>query len=237
MASILLVGLPRDLQGAVSRALVSHGHTVAAVGDVAAALRSAGQSAPALTIANADLPGFDGLYLCQAMRAAPNGADSSVIFLSNAQSLADKLSGFAAGADDYITTPLQMAQLMLRVQALLRRVGSLTEEAPENSPYPRHNTITLNPQTGEVWLSGHSVTLTPVETRLLAYLVASAGRPASAEELLCQVWEQLPGAGDPTLVRVHMRHLRAKLEANPAAPQLLKTVPGLGYCFKQDGAS
>ncbi|PKO21437.1 MAG: DNA-binding response regulator [Chloroflexi bacterium HGW-Chloroflexi-1] len=236
MASILLAGLPYELESAVNRALAAQGHAVNTARDADQALHVITRSAPALAIVGADLTGYKGLHFCGHVRNIPEGQDLRIIFLTDRDLLADKLDGFAAGVDDYITIPFHMPELTLRVDALLRNTIRQPAQASGARTRRRHGPITLDRQSGEVWLSGRHVTLTPVEARLLDYLMTCAGRPVSAEELLRQVWDQPPGVGDPALVRVHIRHLRDKLDSDPTAPELLKTVSRRGYCLTSDGA-
>ena len=157
-------------------------------------------------------------------------------FISHRDAVSDKLNAFVAGADDYITIPFQMPELMLRTAALLRRSG--IEPTAEHIPstWRRFGPIVFDRQTGELWIRDRHDTLTPIETRLLNYLIDCRGRPVSAEELLRYVWRQEPGTRDPALVRVHMRNLRAKLETDPNEPRLIKTISRLGYYLTQEGA-
>jgi len=238
MAPILLAGLPYELESAVNRALTAQGHAVTPAREANQALRIITRSSPALAIVGTELTGSKDLHLCSHIRNIPEGQDLPIIFLTTRDSLADKLDGFAAGVDDYITIPFHMPELILRVDALLRYTPVRQPPQASGARFQRrHGSITLDQQSGEVWLSGRHVTLTPVEARLLDYLMACAGRPVSAEDLLRQVWDQPPGVGDPALVRVHIRHLRDKLETDPRAPRLLKTVPRRGYCLTSEGAS
>ena len=242
MAPILLAGLPYELESAVDRALTAQGHAVNTVRDADQALCAITRSAPALAIVGTDLTGYKGLHFCDHVRNIPDGQDLRIIFLTNRDLLADKLDGFTAGVDDYVTIPFHMRELTLRVDALLRNTVycEYTSRQPAQTSGARtrrrHGPITLDRQSGEVWLSGRHVTLTPVEARLLDYLMGYAGRPVSAEDLLRQVWEQPPGVGDPALVRVHIRHLRDKLESDPTAPKLLKTVSRRGYYLTSEEA-
>ena len=236
MAPILLVGLPYALESAVNRTLTAQGHAVNTAREADQAFRVITRSAPALAIVGTDLTGYGGLHFCSHVRNIPEGQDLQIIFVTDRGLLADKLDGFAAGVDDYIPIPFNMPELILRVDALLRNTVRQSAQVSGARTRRRHGPITLNPQSGEVWLSGRHVMLTPVEARLLDYLMACAGRPVSAEKLLRQVWGQHPGVGDPALVRVHIRHLRDKLEPDPCVPKLLTTVSRRGYCLTLEGA-
>jgi two-component system response regulator RpaA len=253
VAVIMLAGLSYDLEVAISRALTAARYDVTTARDAAAALAAVELSPPAVMLLNPDLPSPDGLSLCGEIRALPAARKTMIVLVTNQDTLPAKLNGFAAGADDYITVPFVMPELLLRIEALLRRAARLNahdgavrlgayDEAGRRQPAPdsgrtrRHGPLALDGQTGDLWLFGRHIALTPVETRLLDYLMTCAGRPASAEELLRRVWKQAPGVGDPALVRVHVQHLREKLEADPLAPRLLKTMPRFGYCLAAEGA-
>ncbi len=149
----------------------------------------------------------------------------------------DKIKGLDSGADDYLAMPFHMPELLLRVEALLRRQARLTRKQAPTQPLRRHGDIVLDIHTGYVWRGERRIVVTPVEARLLNYLMTCAGRAVSAEELLQQVWTQAPGCGDPALVRVHIRHLREKLADLTNTVELLKTIPRFGYCMAAAGAA
>jgi DNA-binding response OmpR family regulator len=233
MAAVLLIGFDSGLEASLYRALNNQGHSIQTARTAAAALRISGQAMPALILLDTDLPADaaepplqDGFALCNLIRAQPGGAEALIAFITHRDATADRLSGFVAGADDYIVIPFQMPELVLRANAWLRRVAV---SAPVESAWLRFGPLVLDCNTGDLWIAERHERLTPVEVRLLCYLISCPGRPVSAEELLRHVWRQDPGTGDPVLVRVHMRNLRAKLEADPAAPSLLLTSPRQGY--------
>ena len=229
MASLLLLGLPYDIEASVGRALAVAGHNVATTHEAEEAIQHISSHETHLVILNVDLTGADGLRFCADLRHSPAGEDLLLILLSHRGSLTDKLNGFTAGADDYVTIPFHLPELLLRVDALLRRAPRLANASANICQ--RHGPLTINYQTGEVWLFGQCVILTPVEIRILDYLIRCAGRPVSSEELLRHVWHQAPLAGDPALVRVHMQHLRSKLPNGSNNTNPLRTIPRLGYCL------
>lgn len=240
MAALLLVGFAPDVEVSLTRALSAHKHTIQARPLGSGALKFVREATPALILAYVELsrtaeagPPDDCFELCSAVRALPSGERYLIIFIDQQDTLANKLSGFTVGGDDYLAFPFQMAELALRVEALLRR--SVIDSAPPaiSDLWLRVGPFAFNSTTGEVLIADRHEQLTPVETRLLSYLINHPGQPCSSEELLRHVWHQYPGTGDPALVRVHMRHLRAKLEADMAAPRLLKTSNRLGYYLAQ----
>ena len=238
MAAVLLIGFDAGLEASLYRALSDQGHSIQTARTAADALRISGQAMPALILLHTDLPADtaappleDGFALCGIIRAQPGGAETLIAFITHRDATADRLSGFVAGADDYIVIPFQMPELILRTNAWLRR--SAVSPSVE-SAWLRSDPLVLDCNTGNLWIGERHEILTPIEVRLLRYLAACPDRPVSAEELLRHVWRQDPGTGDPALVRVHMRNLRAKLEADPAAPKLLLNSPRQGYYLTQE---
>jgi len=237
MASVLLVGFAPDLEASLQRTLSAGGHTIRTVRTASAAPQMLlGEAMPALILIRTELPPDteastlrDGFALCSAIRALPNGPLSMIILIDHQERLSDKLNGFMVGADEYLVIPFQMAELTLRVDALLRRSSLTAAPATANASVTHFGPLVLDQTTGAIRIADRHEQLTPVEVRLLIYLIANAGRPCTAEELLRHVWRQEPGTGDPALVRMHIRHLRAKLEAEPTAPKLLKTSQRSGY--------
>jgi DNA-binding response OmpR family regulator len=239
MATILLAGLAYDLEASIRRGLTGQGHTALVAFDAAQLFQIVEQVQPSLAILDPHLlVGGHGVQVCCDLRARPAGQNLFMIVISNRDAVGDKLDAFAAGADDYLALPFHIPELLLRVEALLRRQARLTRKQAPTHPLRRHGDIALDIHTGDVWRGERRIVVTPVEARLLNYLMTCAGRAVSAEELLQQVWTQAPGCGDPALVRVHIRHLRDKLAGifdNTA--EVLKTIPRFGYCMAPAGAT
>jgi two-component system, OmpR family, KDP operon response regulator KdpE len=246
MAGILLVGIPHNIEMTIRRNFQPRGWIPWVASDATSALSTAAEVQPVLAIFNIEQADqAQSLGLCSTLREVPGCADLLLIIVSTQSHVLDKLEAFAAGADDYLTIPFHVPEFMLRVQALLRRSARYlreTQHAPNPgrraiagpapagpAPTGRRNQISLDERTGELSVLGQRILLTPIETRLLDYLLRAAGRPVSAEELLRHVWEQPPGTGDPALVRVCMHNLRGKLQHNPTLPPMLRTIPRLGY--------
>jgi two-component system, OmpR family, response regulator RpaA len=241
MAPLLLVGFASDIEASLHRALNSQGYSILTTQTTSQALQVVRDAAPTLILIYGELPegpyapaANEGFELCHAIRALPDGQRNLIIFISHQDTLDSKMSGFMAGADDYITIPFQMTELLLRVDALRRRLSLNVMSDGAAASWVHFGPILLDPPTGNVQIGGRYEQLTPVESRLLAYLITNAARPSSTEELLRHVWRLEPGTGDPALVRVHVRNLRAKLESSPTAPKLLKTSQRLGYYLAQD---
>ena len=158
-----------------------------------------------------NMPGMGGLETCRAIRA---GSDTPVIILSVRNTEKDKVAALDAGADDYVTKPFGIEELLARIRAALRRSASLG----------------IDFETRRVHANGADVRLTPKEFDLLRYLVVHAGKPVAHRELLQAVWG--PDYGDePEYLRVFINQVRKKIEINPAKPKFILTVPWVGYQF------
>jgi two-component system, OmpR family, response regulator len=219
-ALILLVEDDQELRATVTRALQEEGFAVAAAGTGSEAMRRASTQAPDALVIDIGLPDADGRDLCQALRAQGNRAP--VLFLTARDALTDRLAGFAAGGDDYLTKPFSLAELLARLRVALDRAGV----APSLSAAG----LTLDPTTFEVACSGHEVRLTPTEFRLLGALAAHVGKPVRRRDLVRAAWP------DGALVRentldVYFARLRRKLGRLPGAPSIA-TVHGVGYSLQ-----
>jgi len=235
MPIILLAGMAQDLEASIRRRMANQGHMVLVASDERQMFRAIEQSHPALVILGPSLASEGhGAQVCSELRGRCASRNLGLIVVSDADGEADKLDAFAAGADDYLALPFHMPELLLRSEALLRR-QRLVRQRLAGQALRRHGDLTLDPQTGEVWRGERRVVVTPIEARLLGYLMSCAGRTVSAEELLQQVWTQAPGAGDPALVRVHIQHLRTKLADLAGANDIVRTIPRFGYCMVTRG--
>jgi len=169
------------------------------------------------------LPGCSGLDVCRNLRAA--GASVPILMLTARGELADRVSGLRVGADDYLTKPFEMAELLARVEALLRRVPGGGATGPL-----AFADVTIDPAAAEVLRSGSVVPMSAKELELLVYMVRHAGEVLSRERLLKEVWDY----ARPPLTRtvdVHVSLLRRKLEPDARRPRHFRTVHGVGYRF------
>lgn len=167
------------------------------------------------------LPGIDGFEVCRSIRRK---SDVPIIMVTARADTHDVVAGLEAGADDYMTKPLQPKELSARIRAMLRRARPVQ---PGN-PHLRFGDLEIIPQEGVVNRDGEQVHLTKTEFRLLVELANSPGKVFSREDLLERVWGH--GVfGDGRLVDVHVRRLRTKVESDPANPDHVVTVRGLGY--------
>lgn len=178
-----------------------------------------------LVILDLMLPQINGLDVCRLLRHQGNPVP--ILMLSAKGSETDRVLGLEVGADDYLTKPFSMRELVARCRALLRRQRLITLPP---TPVLQHKDITLYPQECRVLVRGQEVNLSPKEFRLLEVFMSYARRVWSREQLLDQVWGQ-DFVGDSKTVDVHIRWLREKLEKDPSHPEYIVTVRGFGYRF------
>jgi two-component system phosphate regulon response regulator PhoB len=167
------------------------------------------------------LPDVAGTELCRRLKADPRTRHVPVVMLTAKADEVDRVVGFELGADDYVTKPFSVRELVLRVRAVLRRATGRATERPRERAGP----IRIDLEAHRAWIAGEEVALTALEFRLLALLLARAGRVQSREQLLADVWESSPDVETRT-VDTHVKRLREKLGAGR---DLLETVRGVGY--------
>lgn len=185
-----------------------------------------------LVILDIIMPGMDGFQVCREMRIDPRLSHLPILFLTAKTKESDIIEGFTAGADDYLTKPFSIDELILRVNAILRRSGRRQEEeSTADLRLLQVGEATLDCQTFQIHLPHGTYSLTPVQYDLLYHLMLHAGEVFSAHRLLNDVWDYPYDAGSPDLVRVHIRNLRQRIEQNPHSPKYVKTVIGHGYTF------
>jgi DNA-binding response OmpR family regulator len=201
------------------------GYKVITSYDGTEALRLARESHPDLIVLDIMLPGINGLEICRTLRAE---SDVPIIMLTAKTTEEDRLTGLQLGADDYVTKPFSPRELAARVRAVLRR---LPEESVDRGPAEvRHEKLTVNFLKHEVTISGKSVSLTPIEFKLLGVLIREPGRVFSRAQLI----EKAIGydfEGFDRTIDVHILNLRRKLEPDANHPRYVKTVYGAGYKF------
>jgi two-component system response regulator MprA len=214
---LLVVEDDADLRSVLRRGLREEGFEVTAVADGAGAL-AAGGLAPHALVIDIGLPDADGRDVCQALRA--RGTTAPVLFLTARDALTDRLSGFSAGGDDYLTKPFHLAELVARLRALLRRAGA--DEAVEVGPGLR-----LDPAAHALRNGDAEVLLTPTEFRLLAALAARPGTVLRRAELVRAAWPEGAIVHDNTLDQ-YVARLRRKLREADRDDAIV-TVHGVGY--------
>lgn len=208
----------------VRAALEGEGWLVHEAGTVQAGLAAVATRKPDLVVLDLGLPDGDGLDL---LRDARSWSPATIIVLSARADEADKIAALDAGADDYLTKPFGTGELLARVRANLRRLRQAEGQA-DAQPRFAFGEVEIDRAARTVLLAGQPVHLTPIEYRMLTVLAANAGRVMTQRQLLTEVWG--PGHVDRShYLRIHMGHLRRKLEADPAQPKHLLTETGVGY--------
>jgi two-component system, OmpR family, response regulator RpaA len=188
------------------------------------------QLQPDLIMLDLMLPRVDGFTVCQRLRRDDRTAEIPVLMLTALSQTQDKVEGFNAGADDYLTKPFEVEEMLARVRALLRRTDRIPQAA-KHSEILNYGPLTLVPERFEAIWFGETVKLTHLEFELLHCLLQRHGQTVSPSEILREVWGYDPD-DDIETIRVHIRHLRTKLEPDPRHPRYIKTVYGAGYCLE-----
>ncbi|MBC8162391.1 MAG: response regulator transcription factor [Roseiflexaceae bacterium] len=232
MPHILVVDDEPDLIWAVRYSLQDEGYEVSTAANGAVGLRLARAHRPDLVILDVAMPEMDGMAFCRQIRRDPGLAAVPVLFLSMQSAVEDRISGLEEGGDDYLAKPFDLRELKARVRALLRRERVVP--APPAKLNPPHaalvvGALALDLDTRTVQIDQKSIALTPAEFDLLRFMMANPDKVFSSAHLLTHVWGYAPEVTDPSLVRWHIRNLRAKLAPAPDAPVYIRTVPRHGY--------
>lgn len=222
MIRVLVVDDEPRILRALRINLAARGYDVATAADGRDALRVASETPPDLVVLDLGLPDIDGVDVIAGLRG---WTEVPILVLSGRSDSADKVDALDAGADDYVTKPFGMDELLARLRAMLRRAGGAEEE-----PLVTFGDVVVDLAATRVTVRGEEVRLTPTEWHLLAVLVRNPGRLLSQRQLLLEVW----GPGYETAhgnLRLYMAQLRRKLEPDPSRPSYFRTEPGMGYRF------
>ncbi|MBW4563628.1 MAG: response regulator transcription factor [Mojavia pulchra JT2-VF2] len=224
---ILVVDDDHSVRNLIYRFL-SRKYHIESAADGKAALAMFEQFNPALVILDWNLPDINGYNLCQEMQSRTNVL---VMMLTSRTEEADKIKILAAGADDFMTKPFSLAEVELRIQALLRRVRSINPSPTQRLVFQQ---LAINPDSREVTLNDKPLSLTALEFNILHFLATHPGQAWSRPQLIQKIWG-CEYVGDGRVVDVHIGQLRKKMEVDTSVPEYIKTVRGYGYKFEPPG--
>ena len=225
MTRVLIVEDEESLADPLAFLLRKEGFETTVVGDGPAARAEFDRAGADIVLLDLMLPGMSGTDVCKQLR---NRSGVPVIMVTARDSEIDKVVGLELGADDYVTKPYSARELIARIRAVLRRGGENDAEATQDDAILEAGPVRMDVDRHVVHVAGNPVTLPLKEFDLLEYLLRNSGRVLTRGQLIDRVW----GAdyvGDTKTLDVHVKRLRSKIEADPAKPQHLVTVRGLGY--------
>lgn len=228
MYNILICDDDRDIVSALDIYLTSEGYATVKAYDGLEALELVKEHDIHLILMDVMMPNLDGIRATAKLRESTN---IPIILLTAKSEDTDKILGLNIGADDYITKPFNPVEVIARVKSQLRRyttLGGRSKVAEDNSAVFSNGGITMDDNAKSVTVDGEQVSLTPIEYNILLLLMKHPGRVFSAGQIYEQVWND-PSLGSENTVAVHIRHLREKVEIDPANPRYIKVVWGLGY--------
>jgi DNA-binding response OmpR family regulator len=232
LSRVLVVEDEPNLAETIAYSLKREGYTAATVGDGYAAVEAAREQAPDVVILDIMLPGIDGLEVCRRLRRT---SSVPILMLTARTEEMDRVVGLEVGADDYLSKPFSMRELLARVRALLRRRALIQEEMAAEQPATGQaqvldaGDLSLDPLAHRVTLEDRAIPLTPKEFALLELLLRNRGHVLGPARLLEAVWGYADT--DTRTVAVHIRSLRSKIEDDPSHPRRIETVRGVGYRY------
>ena len=228
---ILLVEDDKDISHLVKLHLEDEGYSVDVVSDGSVGLARAQEKDYDLVVLDLMLPGVDGLEICRRLRGEPDYVP--ILMLTAKASEIDRIVGLELGADDYLTKPFSVRELVARVKAIFRRVGAVNAQADAaDSPRVTLGDLLIETDKRKVTLKENQVTLTAKEYDLLYHFASHPGRVYTRTQLLDQVWGYGYEGYEHT-VNSHINRLRGKIESDPANPEYVLTVWGVGYKFAE----
>jgi two-component system alkaline phosphatase synthesis response regulator PhoP len=225
---ILIVDDEKDIVDLVAYNLEKEGYETLKALDGEKALQIVRTKTPDLVILDLMLPGIQGLEVCKRIRKVTETAAIPIIMLTAKGEEIDKVLGLEVGADDYITKPFSVKELLARVKAVLRR--SEARRAADQGEVFEFRGLRIDFKSYEVTVDGRKISLSPTEFRLLKFLSRNPGRVYSREQILDRVWGD-DAFVEPRTVDVHVRRLRARIEKDVNSPNYIVTVRGAGYKF------
>ena len=224
MTKILVVEDEKSFSEPLAFLLGKEGYEVVVAADGNEALAKFDKSGADLVLLDLMLPGMSGTEVCRQIRTTSN---VPIIMLTAKDDEVDKVVGLELGADDYVTKPYSARELLARIRAVLRRGGDSTAEL-DGGPLVQVGEIKLDVDRHIVTFKGENIALPLKEFELLEFLMRNAGRVLTRIQIIDRIWGN-DYVGDTKTLDVHIKRLRSKLEADPANPELIQTVRGLGY--------
>ncbi|MFE1594495.1 response regulator transcription factor [Nocardia sp. NPDC058705] len=228
-ARVLVVDDEPTIVELLAVSLRYQGFEVATAADGAEALDRARTFRPQALIVDVMMPGMDGFGLLRRLRA--DGIDAPVLFLTARDEVDDKITGLTLGADDYVTKPFSLEEVVARLRVILRRAGHA--EPAKTSTRLRFADIELDDDTHEVWKAGEPVALSPTEFTLLRYFMVNAGSVLSKPRILDHVWRYDFG-GEVGVVETYVSYLRKKVDTGEQ--RLIHTLRGVGYVMRESAS-
>ncbi len=227
--TILVVDDEEAIAEAVRARLESEGYRVIAAADGPEAIEAHAEHRPDLVVLDLMLPGMDGLEVCKQIQ---RDGWTPVLMLTARTEEADKVAGFAVGADDYLTKPFSLRELTVRVRAILRRVERIRGVADQPSGQIERHGMMIDDARRRIEVDGGEIGLTPLEFEILLALARDPGVVMSREALMDRVWGYRDYAGG-RVVDSHVARIRRKLGEDGNDPRFIRTVHGVGYAFKE----
>ena len=224
---ILIVEDELDMANAVKAELDYEGYQVSLAHDGLTGLSTARQTEFDLILLDWMLPGLTGVEICRRLRQTANKVP--ILFLTAQDAICDRVDGLDAGANDYLTKPFSIEELLARIRSILRRAKESQDSDLKN--VLKFADLKLDLATREVFRGSRKIDLTAKEFNILQYLIANAERVLSRQQILDRVWNYDPVDND-RIVEVHIRHIRQKLEAKQEI-RLIQTVRGIGYVLRE----
>jgi two-component system, OmpR family, alkaline phosphatase synthesis response regulator PhoP len=235
MSKILVIEDEKNILELVRFNLEREGFQVISTMDGTSGLEMAREELPDLIILDVMLPGMNGLEVCRELHQDPATGNIPVVILSARAEELDKVLGLEMGADDYIVKPFSPRELLARVKARLRRYNPGESRGEKQAPGKKMKIgqLEIDDNKYAVYYKGDRQDFTPIEFELLRFLAQNRGKVFTREQLLEQVWGYYY-SGDSRTVDVHVRHIRQKLGSEQGDTELIETVRGVGYRFKED---
>ncbi len=233
MATILVIDDDELVSRTLQRTLKLYDYQVMVANSGPEGLQLARRHRPDLFILDVMMPGMDGYQVCRQIRGDPLLAELPVLFLTAKGKDEDKIEGFRAGADDYLSKPFNREELQLRVKAILRRAYA-QESEPEPPTEIVVGNVSLDCRAFKVTTPNGVSLLTNVQFDLLYHLLSHVDQVFNSQQLLQDVWDYPRDTGSPELVRAHIKNLREKIEPRPSQPIYIRTIQGHGYTFSSE---